>query len=168
MKEIKLTQGKVVLVDDEDFEGLNCYSWYAAKRGTRWYAMREDTVFRVICMHREIMKTSDYQVVDHLDFDGLNCQKYNMRNCSKSVNGQNRRTTCNYQGVRKYKKASTYRSRIKVDKREIYLGSFRSEIDAALAYNKAAVFYYGENAKLNNIEEVEKLRLAFKENKLAL
>ena len=84
MKEIKLTQGKVALVDDEDFDMLNQYTWYGDK-----YA--QTTIERKsVQMHRLIMKTPRWMVVDHIDHNGLNNQKSNLRNCSQSANCKNK------------------------------------------------------------------------------
>jgi len=69
-KEIQLTQGKVAIVDDEDFEYLNQWKWYANNN----YAIRSFTVSKSkvlrISMHREIMKPQKGFVIDHLDATG--------------------------------------------------------------------------------------------------
>jgi len=155
MKEILLTQNKVALVDDEDYEYLNQWNWYALKNRNTYYAQRTKTINGKECaikMHRIIMNTPDDLEVDHIDHNGLNCQKYNMRNCTFEQNRKNR----NHCGKSKYKGVSftSYNkpfSRIKVNGKLIHLGVFDSEINAAKAYNEAAKKYYGEYANLNII-----------------
>jgi len=90
MKEIKLTQGKSAQVDNEDFEYLDQFKWQAHWDGYNWYAVR--TVYnpkRLIIMHRVIMKTPDNLEVDHVNHNGLDCQKNNMRNCTHGENMMN-------------------------------------------------------------------------------
>lgn len=100
MKEIKLTQGKVALVDDEDFEYLNQWKWCAVKNRYTFYAVRsvyfpkqkrhKYTPKKTVWMHREILKTPPDLQVDHKDHDGLNNQRYNIWSCTQSQNGRNK------------------------------------------------------------------------------
>jgi hypothetical protein len=91
MKQIQLTQGKVALVDDEDFEWLSKWKWYACSKNNdrnvvKWYARRLEGRKHVY-MHREIMKTPKGQVVDHdPDPSGLNNQKANLTNVTENHN----------------------------------------------------------------------------------
>ena len=155
MKEIKLTQGKVALVDDEDFEELNQFKWYAAKmtKGT-FYAGRKKNNKRAY-LHREIMNPVAGMEVDHIDGDGLNCQRVNLRNCTHIQNTMNRRmsltSTSGFKGVSWHKRDEVWQANIRVDRKLKYLGSFSMLEDAALAYNKAATKYFGEYAELNAI-----------------
>ena len=146
MKEIQLTQGKVTLVDDEDFEWLNKWSWIAVHpKNFQCYARRADRVL----MHRLIMNTPEDLVVDHIDHNSLNNQRINLRNCTKSDNAQNRRSTDDFQGVSWCTRDKCYRSYIRANGKRLTLGTFKSAKDAAIAYDKAALKYYGENAKTN-------------------
>jgi len=97
------------------------------------------------------MKTSKGMDVDHIDHDGLNNQKSNLRNCTRSENAQNQRhyASSDYQGTSWHKRSRKFRSQIGVKGNRIHLGFFNSEIDAAKAYDKAALKYYGEYAKTN-------------------
>jgi hypothetical protein len=95
MKELLLTQGKVALVDDEDFEYVSQWKWHAQRDRGTWYAKRRDGTK----LHRIIMKTPVDLEVDHRDKNGLNCQKYNMRNCTHSQNMHNRNFIGKYKGV---------------------------------------------------------------------
>lgn len=94
MKEIPLTQGKVALVDDEDFELLNQLNWYAYKNKTgNYYAVRnysaEKGKRKIILMHREIMDAPKGIQVDHRNGDGLYNQKENLRLATHQQNSFN-------------------------------------------------------------------------------
>ena len=162
MKEIKLTQGQVALIDDEDFEYLNQFKWYAMKTKHNDYVSRDEVINGVstrILMHRLIMKTPVGVMTDHIDHNGLNNQKHNLRLCTNGQNLMNRRPreSSKYLGVyviKTIRKKSVYKSiraDITVNKKTIHLGSFKTEEDAALAYNEAALKYHGEFANPNVI-----------------
>jgi hypothetical protein len=84
MKTIPLTQGKVAIVDDEDYERISSHKWYAQKtvRGG-WYAARRGETtkgkWETFYLHREILRVSMHPEVDHIDGDGLNNQRSNLR-----------------------------------------------------------------------------------------
>jgi hypothetical protein len=104
MKLISLSQGKHAMVDDEDYDFLMQWKWYAriAVGGYASYAVAYDKRSKScsLLMHRLIMKTPKGLVVDHLDFNGLNNQKYNLRNCTQKEN--NRRLNPARKNKRKY------------------------------------------------------------------
>lgn len=100
MKEIPLTQGKLALVDDDDFASLNLHKWYAKKSHSQWYAVRKEGIRyktpkcrkkpkdtrKNIRMHNQIMQPEDGNVVHHKDENGLNNQKYNLQECTQTEN----------------------------------------------------------------------------------
>ena len=155
MKEIKLTQGKVALVDDEDFEYLNQFKWQAKKGRNTYYAIRGIVIngkHNTVLMHREILKGD---IIDHKNHNGLHNYKSNLRPCTHQENNRNQRVSANtssiYKGVSWHTKRKKWMSYIVVDGAIIHLGRFKSEIDAAIEYNKAASLYFKEFAYLNII-----------------
>jgi len=158
MKEIRLTKGQCTIVDDEDFEYLNQFKWTAQKRthkhGVVYYAFRSEGK-KYISMANRILNNKTKCFIDHIDNNPLNNQKSNLRLCNRSQNGINRLGwgKVKYKGVTIDKKGkySYFRARIMVDKKTYNIGTFSSEIDAAIAYNVAAKKHFGEFAKLNHI-----------------
>lgn len=159
MKEIQLTQGKVALVDDDMYDYLMQWKWYANNLSGKFYAIRnhrENKKFVAqLLMHRFIMNPSKGLVVDHLNGNTLDNRKCNLRVCTYSQNSMNRIKQINnnsgYKGVSWHKNHKIYESRIMSNGVNIHIGSFENIIDAARAYNDAAVKYHGEFAKLNQI-----------------
>lgn len=159
MKELSLSQGKVALVDDCDYEWLNQWKWSAAQRECRWYALRrvqKGDKQSLVLMHRQIMGAQPGQQVDHKDVDGLHNWRANLRFCTQTQNNANqkKRGGCSsqYKGVTWDKSRIKWAAQTSVCGKHVHLGRFDSETDAALAYNKAAIEYFGEFARLNVIE----------------
>ena len=159
MKEIKLTQGKVAIVDDEDYEYLRQFKWCARNhRGYTWYAQRfSQTVNgkrRIILMHRYIMDTPDGMETDHINHNGLDNRRENLRICTCAENRRNNRiaenNTTGYKGVG-YTTDGYIRAQIRCNNKKHHLGHFKTVEAAAKAYNKAALKYHGEFANLNII-----------------
>jgi hypothetical protein len=153
MKLIPLTQGKFAKVDDEDYDWLMQWKWCAtlSARGT-WYARRyEESV--CVAMHREIATMVGLPQVDHQDCDGLNNQRYNLRPCTSRQNNQNRRKvsgkSSQYKGVCWITKWSKWSAYIRVNSKLQSLGTFDDEVEAAHAYDNAAVLHFGTFARLN-------------------
>jgi hypothetical protein len=161
MKKIPLTQGKFAIVDDEDYDYLMQWKWYADKGVSTFYAKRnirnEDGKRAGVKMHRVILGvTSQKTLVDHINHDGLDCRKSNMRICSSSGNNKNRSIVwgkSKYKGVCWHVNQKKFNAKINVDGRGYHLGCFSSEIEAATAYNEAALQYHGEFACLNEIQD---------------
>lgn len=153
MKEIKLTQGKVALVDDNMFEYLCQWRW-SYNEG---YAVRKNTERGVglIRMHRIVLNVQNGFQTDHIDGNGLNNQIGNLRMCNHSQNAMNRKRSKNnssgFKGVSWNKNDKKWKSSIKINQHNIGLGNFINIIDAANAYNEATQKYFGEFACPNNI-----------------
>lgn len=157
MKTIKLTQGQVALVDDEDFNMLNKYKWGATYMHTSWYVRRtyragEKELMQLI--HRVIMNAPKGMMVDHIDHNGLNNQKSNLRLCTNAENARNRVVmkggSSKYKGVSYVKKnVRRWKARIQANCKEKTLGSFHTELEAAIIWNIASRKYYGKFANPN-------------------
>lgn len=156
MKQIPLKnkKGEIVgyaKVDDEDYDSVSEYKWYINKSGNIFYAQsskRVNGVYKSILLHKLIL---DKPRVDHINHDGLDCQRSNIRECSPRQNSMNtrKRKGCNsdYKGVTI--RGDKWRARISVSGKRILLGYFICEIDAAIAYDNAAKKYFGDFACLN-------------------
>lgn len=158
MKQIELSQGYFAMVDDEDFEKLNQYKWNVRIVKNTQYAKRSDrySTPKTIQMHRVIMGCDNNMMVDHINGNGLDNRKENLRVCTRSNNLMNSNKprgeglTSKYKGVNKSGK--NWRAEIRINRQGIYLGTFKTEIEAMLAYNEAAIKYFGEFAKLNEVK----------------
>lgn len=148
MKTIQLTKGKEALVDDVDYQLLQYLPWHA--EGIKKLYACHGTFGR---MHRFIMMADDDMEVDHIDGNSLNNQRNNLRLCTHKQNCQNKgkskKGSSKYHGVYWNKVNRNWIARIKPDWKGIHIGSFKIEEDAARAYDKEAVKYFGEFANLN-------------------
>ena len=156
-RKIRLTEGKFAIVEPQDFYWLNDFEW-VTKRGTKsFYAVRFDNDLAgstIVSMHRQIMNFPQGLVVDHRNLNGLDNQRSNLRIATHSQNGCNIKTSkaaCSsqYRGVAWYKQTKRWRASIQSQGKSIALSYFDSEIDAARAYDKAALEYHKEFARLN-------------------
>lgn len=153
-RHIILNDGTLVEVDSEDFPELVKYKWCNGGKG---YAVRREYQgngkYKSIIMHRYLMGAKKGEVVDHKNRIKEDNRKENLRICSRSqnaTNSKNRENSTGYRGVSYDKRRRRYNSEIRVcpGKRE-YLGSFDCAIEAAKAYDEAALRYHGEFASLN-------------------
>lgn len=157
MKEINLTKGKVALVDDEDFEGLNQFKWHASWNGYNWYVERNSSALdgkkKIFRMHRQILNAQKGVPVDHRNGNGLDNQKHNLRLCTNQQNSFNQRKArknnkLGIKGVRWREDIKKFNARIKINGKEIHLGSFNVMGDADSAYRIAEEKYFGEFSRL--------------------
>lgn len=158
MKEIQLTQGYVALVDDADYDFLMQWKWHANRNKNKVYAMRaihKDGKTKLYGMHRQILGLTDPSICgDHLDGDGLNNQRHNLRACTSQENVRNSKSrggTSRYKGVSWYPRRNKWVAYITGGGKRKTIGYFGSEQEAAMAYNKYAPVYHGEFAALNEI-----------------
>lgn len=153
MKTIKLTQGKETIVDDEDYEYLSQWKWYYHNGYATRSTNRINGIQTTIRLHK--LLTSLKEEVDHINGNRLDNRKDNLRICSRKENSRNQikrnNTSSKYKGVSWNKRNQKWMSFITYNYKRIHLGYFYNEIDAAKAYNKAAIKYHKEFAKLNNI-----------------
>lgn len=151
MKKIKLTQGKYALVDDEDYEELNKYKWCANNKKCTYYALRnvydkETKNTRTLFMHRIILNTKKGEIVDHIDGNGLNNQRNNIRICTYSENNINRRVPITnksgFKGVYWNKKSRKWVVQIKKNGIRKFIGYFAEIEKAKDAYKKEATILH--------------------------
>src|SRR4030067_2501891 len=161
---VPLSRGRLSLVDTEDFDRVMQFKWSAEKSVHSFYAFRRVSKKSFISLHRLIMGIHDRHIfVDHKNGNGLDNRRENLRICTRLDNSRNRgkfiKGESIFKGVNiKYTKYPTYVSRIRVDKKLIHLGTFDTEIDAAITYNIAAKKFFGQFARLNPIPTEYQLR----------
>ena len=148
MKSIKLTQWKYAIVDNDVYERVGKLRWYAWQHpntGT-WYAARSEKGRRVH-LHRAILNAPRNLHVDHINGNGLDNRRSNLRLATTAQNNQNRdkykNNTTGYKGVSQQRGRRRFRAQIYVNGRAIYLGWYETAIEAALAYDRAVWKYHG-------------------------
>lgn len=150
-RQIALTQGKIALVEDSDYETYSRLNWYAKQYGNTWYAVRQEEQ-KTVYMHRKIMGVIDGMIiVDHINGNGLDNRRSNLRKCTRSENQRNRpRTKANTSG---YKGVcftdGKYRAQIQYAGKTINIGAYSTADEAARAYDKKAAELFGDFAYLN-------------------
>lgn len=158
MKEIPLSRGLVALIDDADYAAVSQFKWYAQKRKNgSFHAARSvwdpKTKKRsVVYLHRFLMP--GIKEIDHEDGNGLNNQRYNLRPCTRLENTRAFKrkragTTSLFRGVTWAKWAGKFAARICVSGKQLRLGYFSDQKDAARAYDVAAYKYFGKFASPN-------------------
>lgn len=171
MKLILLSRGMSAMVDDEDYDLLKDYKWHVCPSRKTFYCIRKapsrwpngrrgKPLFdgpSTILMHRVILRVNDSKIhVDHIDGNGLNNQKNNLRPCTVAQNQFNslKQDGCSsrFKGVSWNKGARKWRVSFGPSGNRIGVGYYDCEKEAALIYNVVASFAHREFAKLNNLE----------------
>ena len=149
---IPLTKNQFAIVDAADYEWLSRYTWSASHCGRTFYAAR-NAGGRPVLMHRLIMKPPKGMVVDHIDGNGLNNRRSNLRICTQAENCRNRRPSSGgssrFRGVYRCRVADRWIANLSVNNRTVYVGLFADEVEAALARDAAARKHHGPYAWLN-------------------
>lgn len=154
-RSIPLTRGFVALVDDDDYEVLATWKW-AAQIGARRAPYAQRTGPRsegrpTFLMHRIIAGAQAGEIADHVNGDTLDNRRCNLRLCSTAQNSLNRasRNSLGFKGVSAAHDSQGFCAKIQRDGRVYRLGTFRTVIEAAQAYDRAALSLHGEFARLN-------------------
>ncbi len=153
MKEIPLTQGQVALVDDDDFERVNVFMWYAmwSPNIKSYYAKRHESRSqgqKSVLMSRFIMHTPKGMICDHRDHNTLDNRKSNLRNCTPSQSMMNRylskNNTTGFTGI--YRNKNGYQARVCVEYKIVFNKWFKIFEEAIAARDEAVKKYHGEFA----------------------
>ena len=149
---IPVTRRKFAVVDGGDYYRLSRFRWHAVFNSKTFYAARIERG-KTIKMHREIMGAPKDLVVDHVDRDGLNNRRGNLRLCSEAENsrntGSNARAISRYKGVHWHRRMGKWVAAIQYEKQVNHLGYFGDEVEAAESYDKKAREFFGEYGYLN-------------------
>ena len=157
-KEIQLTQGKVAIVDDEDYEYLNQFKWHYHRSYAARSVRLDNGKGKVVLMHREILGLTDTKdFTDHISHETCDNRRQNLRVCTNSKNQMNslkdktfkgNPTSSKFKGVTWFKRDKKWQSQITKDKKYYYLGRFNTEEEAAEVYNKKSIELFGEFNKI--------------------
>ena len=157
MKLIPCGRGFETIVDDEDYCSLSQYKWHCniKKDGSKVYVMRVSRKAEAIkktkfYLHRLIMCPASGLFIDHINGNGLDNRRCNLRIVTPFQNQGNRRKLKGglYKGVR-VTKYGTYRCSVRHGKKTYHLGTFKTQEDCAKAYDNYARNYFGEYAYTN-------------------
>jgi hypothetical protein len=159
-RRIPLTQGQFAIVDNADYDELAMYKWYGIKNGRTFYAERfvkTNGIVRkrnLIGMHRQLLDVPAGKVVDHINHNGLDNRRANLRIVTRAQNTWHNRKctgdfTSKYKGVSWAKIHSRWLAKIGYKGRKIFIGLFDDEVSAAKAYDAKAKELFREYAILN-------------------
>lgn len=151
-----------VFFDEEDRDIIDSYTWRikTKKRSQNNYVACNiwiDEKRTVRYLHQLILPNVKF--VDHINRNSLDNRRCNLREVSRIENYRNakkrsKKSTSKFKGVYWHKMVKRWYANICIDYKSIYLGCFLLEIDAAKAYNEAAIKYFGEFAVLNIIGDI--------------
>lgn len=150
---VPLTGGLFAVIDEPDVRLVRDHLWCARRDGHTHYAFRGKQQTTLL-MHRVILNPPRGVQIDHRDGNGLNNTRGNLRMCTQSQNNQNQvsaRGSSSFKGVCWHRAAGKWEAHIRQHGRRHHLGLFVSEMDAARAYNAAAVQCFGDFARLNEV-----------------
>lgn len=153
---------KIIYFDSCDLKSIKSYKWFVVCKGLKksiFYAVTtirdvKTKQRRLLLMHRLIMNPKNHQEIDHRNLNGLDNRRQNLRICTHAENMRNRRPRENksgYKGVYFSREKQRFRALITVNKKVICVKHCHTAVEAARAYNEAALKYFGEFALLNKV-----------------
>lgn len=154
LEKIKLCDGSIVIVDPEDVSLVHRYKWRYSECTRKKYVRNGYGQL----LHRLILGAEEGQIVDHINGDTLDCRKCNLRLATNQGNARNQRKrngqkiTSEFKGVSVVdsSRARPYRASIRDDKgKQRHIGYFKTDVEAAFAYDVASTMYHGEFGKRN-------------------
>ena len=158
-RRIRMAQPRYAKVDPADYKRLKRYEWITRKGKNSFYTLRyvaggKGKKGTLIYLHQEVIEVPKGMVIDHINHDGMDNRCANLRPATYSQNLCHRKkrsgvTQSKYKGIYWIKNSRKWQALITFEKKKICLGYFRSEIDAARAYDRAAKMYHGEFASPN-------------------
>ena len=159
MREIPLTRGLHTIIDDDDFDLIKQHKWCANKIGNTFYVQHSFTHpggrKGALYMHRVIMNPPSNMDVDHLDGDGLNNRRSNLRICTRGQNCGRQKPqvgrSSKFKGVSYHRRMGCWEAYVHSKDKKHPAGYFSDERKAAMAYNELASVLHGEFALLNEI-----------------
>jgi len=146
----------LAIIDDKDYDLVSIKRWYALKGRKGEYYYWTTVAGKRISMQRLIMKPKETEIVDHINRITHDNRRSNLRVCNKFENAWNRTSireaSSKYLGVSYHRQHNYWQALLTVNYKRIFLGNFKTEKQAAIAYNIAAIKYHGDFASVNNIE----------------
>lgn len=145
---------RAIQVDAVDLPLLAPFTWYRQASKATHYLWRRDRDGRKVYLHRAIMNARRSERIDHINGDGLDNRRENLRKCTNAQNMYNMRRgrgRSQYKGVAWFKRDSCWRAYICQNYKQRHLGYFTTEWEAAEAYNAAARALFGRFARLNTV-----------------
>lgn len=147
---------KIILIDDEDYELFCSHNWHFVKGRNTFYLYTniiKDKKRKTVALHQIILTCPKDMCIDHIDRNGLNNQRSNLRVCNRSENQCNqfkrKNTSSQYRGVSWNKYQQRWECYINKDQKRTFIGKFKSEVEAARKWDEYAKKIHGEFARLN-------------------
>jgi hypothetical protein len=161
-RRIYLGEGKYTILDSADYYWLRDYSWYLTGKNGKFYVARVEEVantrIKIKSMQRDIINARKGELVDHRNNNPMDNRSANLRLATREQNVWHRSkmrsySTSKYIGVCRVKARNRWLATLLFRGKQIWIGRFENEIDAAKAYDKAAKKYFGEFAPTPNFPD---------------